>query len=177
MEESIKEETVRTRIYRLRGQRVMLSHELADLYQVEPRALIQAVKRNIERFPLDFMFQLSDSERNIYMNLRSQIVILRWGQHRKYPPYAFTEQGIAMLSSVLRSPRAIQVNIAIMRAFVKLRHALFQNKDLAQKFEKLEGRVNIHDTDIRLLVQDVHELKKKSTPDLEKIKEVKGFSS
>ncbi len=120
------------------------------------------------------MFQLSDSELNIYTNQRSQIVILKQGQHLKYRPYAFTEQGIAMLSSVLRSPKAIQVNIAIMRAFVKLRHALFQNKDLAVKVEKLEGRINVHDTDIRLLVQDVQELKKKSVD--EKTTKVRGFT-
>ncbi len=105
----------------------MLSYDLARLYQVEPRTLMQAVKRNAERFPVDFMFQLSESELNICMNPRSQIVILKQGQHMKYRPYAFTEQGIAMLSSVLRSKYAIQVNIAIMRAFVKLKHAFFHS--------------------------------------------------
>ena len=98
----------------------MLSHDLASLYDVEPRALIQAVKRNLERFPDDFIFQLSADE---FRLLRSQIVILEVGRgrHPKHPPYAFTEQGVAMLSAVLRSDRAIQVSIAIMRVFVKLR--------------------------------------------------------
>ena len=165
MNNSIKVDEIRTRIYRLRGQRVMLSHDLARLYHVEARTLMQAVKRNTERFPVDFMFQLSDSELILCMNQRSQFVILKQGQHIKYKPYAFTEQGIAMLSSVLRSKYAIQVNIAIMRAFVKLKHAFFHNKELAHKVEKLEGKVEMHDTDIRLLVQDVHGLKKRFNPE------------
>lgn len=111
---------IETQILIIRGQKVMLSVHLAELYEVEPRVLIQAVKRNIERFPEDFMFQLSVEE---FANLRSQIVISSWGGART-PPYAFTEQGVSMLSSVLRSTRAIQVNIEIMRAFVQLRQML-----------------------------------------------------
>jgi len=143
----------------------MLSHDLARLYHVEPRALTQAVKRNIERFPVDFMFQLSDLELNVYMNPRSQFGVMESGQNIKYRPYAFTEQGIAMLSSVLRSKYAIQMNIATMRAFVKLKHAFFHNKEVAHKVEKLEGKVEMHETDIRLLIQDIQELKKKSSPE------------
>jgi len=103
---------IEQRIFRLRSQNVMLSTHLAELYEVEPRLLIQAVKRNIERFPADFMFQLTNEE---LTNLKSQIVISSWGGLRRATPYAFTEQGVAMLSSVLRSPRAVQVNIEIMR--------------------------------------------------------------
>lgn len=130
---------IQSKIYEIRGQRVMLDFDLAAMYGVETRTLNQAVKRNIERFPEDFMFQLTKGEWSILKsqiatsniadnqedgNLKSQIVILKngRGQHRKYIPYAFTEQGVAMLSSVLRSPLAIQMNIGIMRAFVAIRH-------------------------------------------------------
>jgi hypothetical protein len=120
----------------LRGQRVLLSADLARLYEVLPRTLIQAVKRNGERFPTDFMFQLSADE---WKNLKSQNVISSWGGART-APYAFTEQGVAMLSSVLKSPRAVQVNIEIMRAFVRLRRMLAEHRDLAQRLEELEQR-------------------------------------
>jgi ORF6N domain len=124
------------KIYFLRGQRVMLSTDLARLYRVEVRALIQAVQRNIERFPADFLFQLTDEEQK---NLKSQFVISSWGGVRR-APYAFTEQGVAMLSSVLRSPRAVQVNIAIMRTFVRLREMLATNQKLRRKIEDMEKR-------------------------------------
>jgi hypothetical protein len=110
-------EVIEQRILLIRGQKVMLSTDLAELYQVEPRVLVQAVKRNIARFPQDFMFQLTEEE---FSNLKSQIVISSWGGLRRARPYAFTEQGVAMLSSVLNSERAIKVNIEIMRAFVRL---------------------------------------------------------
>jgi len=115
----------------------MLSMHLAELYAVEPRVLVQAVKRNIERFPPDFMFQLTEEE---YANLKSQIVISSWGGLRRATPYAFTEQGLAMLSSVLHSPRAVQVNIEIMRTFVRLRRMLGSNKDLARRLAALERK-------------------------------------
>lgn len=152
---------VQTRIYRIRGQQVMLSLELASLYRVQARVLIQAVKRNAERFPSDFMFQLSPGEWQI---LKSQIVTSSWGGIRRASPYAFTEQGIAMLSSVLRSREAIKVNVAIMRAFVKLRHAVLAHQAIARRVESLEGKVNMHETDIRLLIQDVDKLKKRPGP-------------
>jgi hypothetical protein len=129
-------ERIQESIYLIRGHKVMLSIDLASLYGVEPRVLVQAVKRNIDRFPDDFMFQLSAVE---FKNLKSQIVISSWGGARAIP-YAFTEQGVAMLSSVLRSPKAIQVNIEIMRAFVKLREMLASNKELARKLEELEKK-------------------------------------
>ena len=115
-------------------QKVMLDADLAELYGVETRVLIQTVKRNIERFTDDCMFQLNKEELDF---LRSQIVTLKkgHGQHGKYPPYAFTEQGVAMLSSVLRSQRAIQVNIEIMRAFIRLRQILASHVELARKLD------------------------------------------
>ncbi|MEW6545183.1 MAG: ORF6N domain-containing protein [Nitrospirota bacterium] len=130
-------ERIEGRIFRLRGHKVMLSVHLAELYGVEPRALVQAVKRNLERFPSDFMFQLNASE---FANLKSQIVISSWGGLRRARPYAFTEQGVAMLSSVLRSPRAIRVNIEIMRAFVRLRRILASHRELARRLDELERR-------------------------------------
>jgi hypothetical protein len=122
------------RIVFIRHQRVMLSSDLALLYGVEPRALMQAVKRNEARFPDDFMFQLSREE---WLALKSQFVTSSWGGAR-VAPYAFTEQGVAMLSSVLRTPRAVQVNIEIMRAFVKLRRMLSENRMLAERLDQLE---------------------------------------
>jgi hypothetical protein len=115
----------------------MLSTDLAVLYGVEPRALVQAVKRNVERFPADFMFQLTPNE---FANLKSQIVTSSWGGLRRASPYAFTEQGVAMLSSVLRSQRAIRANIEIMRAFVRLRRTLAEHADLARKLQALERK-------------------------------------
>ena len=123
----------------IRGQKVMLDADLAVLYGVETRVLVQAVKRNLERFPEDFMFQLNKDDVDF---LRSQIVTLKKGrgQHSKYLPYAFTEQGVAMLSSVLRSRRAIHVNIEIMRAFIRLRQMLASHVELARKLDALEKK-------------------------------------
>jgi hypothetical protein len=126
---------IEQRIVLLRGQKVILSPHLAELYRVEPKALLQAVKRNAERFPSDFMFQLTPEE---VRRSRSQFVTLKRGQNLKYLPYAFTEQGVAMLSSVLHSKRAIQVNVDIMRTFVRLRQLLASHADLARKLEDLE---------------------------------------
>jgi ORF6N domain-containing protein len=120
----------------LRGERVMLDVDIALLYGVETRALVQAAKRNRERFPSDFMFQLTPEE---IENLRSQSVISSWGG-RRYRPYAFTEQGVAMLSSVLRSERAVRVNIEIMRAFVRLRQVMSTQGDLIQRLNEMEQR-------------------------------------
>lgn len=124
-------------ILTLRSERVMLDADLADLYQVETRELLQAVRRNAARFPDDFMFQLTPGE---WDSLRSQIVISKRRGGRRYRPYAFTEQGVAMLSSVLRSPRAIQANIEIMRAFVRLRRIVESHEDLARKLTELEKK-------------------------------------
>lgn len=139
-------------IYLVRGQRVMLSLHLAGLYGVEPRALVQAVKRNPERFPPDFMFQIDGEE---FENLKSQIVTSSWGGLRRALPYAFTEQGVAMLSSVLRSPRAIRVNIEIMRTFVQLRRMLISNAELARKLAALERR---YDAQFKGVFEAIREL-------------------
>jgi len=124
-------------ILSVRAQRVMLSTYLAELYRVAPRVLIQAAKRNLVRFPEDFLFQLAADE---FANLKSQIVTSSWGGLRRATPYAFTEQGVAMLSSVLHSERAVQVNIEIMRAFVRLREMIATNRDLARRLDELEKR-------------------------------------
>ncbi|HNR88028.1 MAG TPA: ORF6N domain-containing protein [Spirochaetota bacterium] len=130
------DEQIANTIYTIRGHKVMLDRDLAELYEVETRSLNQAVKRNISRFPGDFMFQLTQNEYDI---LISQIVTSRWGGTRKLP-YAFTEQGVAMLSSVLSSERAIQVNIQIMRMFTRLRAMLSTHEDLRRKIESMEKK-------------------------------------
>jgi len=167
MKDIIPIERIESKIYLIRGQKVMIDSDLAELYGVVTFALNQAVKRNIERFPADFMFQLTKDEfQNLKFhtgiaNLKSQIVIssfsaakAEWGG-RRTRPYAFTEQGVAMLSSVLRSKRAIRVNIAIMRAFVRLKQTLAIHKELADKFKELESRVDGHDADIKVIVEEI----------------------
>ena len=140
----------------IRGQTVILDSDLAKLYGVATRALVQAVKRNIRRFPADFMFQLTREEDE---TLRSQTVISKKGRGgRRYSPYAFSEQGVAMLSSVLNSDRAIDVNIAIMRAFVRLRELLGTNKDLARKLEDLERKLGQHDQKFQIAFEAIRQL-------------------
>ena len=143
-------------IHVLRGQKVILDSELAQLYGVATKVLNQAVKRNRKRFPEDFMFRLTAGETS-ELN-RSQFVTLKRGENFKYRPYAFTEQGVAMLSSVLRSERAVKVNIAIMRAFVKLRETLETNRELARKFAELEQRVGQHDDEIAAIIDAIRQL-------------------
>jgi len=145
-------ERIAQAIFLIRGHKVMLSTHLAELYDVEPRALVQAVKRNIERFPEDFMFQLNIQE---FENLKSQIVTSSWGGLRRAAPYAFTEQGVAMLSSVLHSDRAIHVNIEIMRAFVRLRQMLASNAELARKLAALERK---YDAQFKVVFDAIREL-------------------
>ena len=150
-------EMIENKIYLIRGQKVMLDSDLAALYEVETRTLIQAVKRNISRFPSDFMFQLNFQD---VAALRSQIVTLKKGrgEHRKYAPYVFTENGVAMLSSVLNSERAVQVNIAIMRVFVKLREMIATNKELAHKLGLLERKIEKHDEEIKAIFNAIRQL-------------------
>ncbi|MFQ5754088.1 MAG: ORF6N domain-containing protein [bacterium] len=148
----IKPDIIEKKIFLIRGLNVMLDRELAELYGVETRALIQAVKRNRERFPSDFMFQLTKEEFEI---LRSQIVTSSWGG-RRYLPHAFTEQGVAMLSSVLHSKRAIQVNIAIMRVFVNIRRLVSANRIMLAKLNRLEDKVQLHDKKIRTIFEVIH---------------------
>jgi ORF6N domain-containing protein len=174
--EIVPAEQIALQIRHFRGEKVLLDFDLAALYDVAVKVLNQAVKRNRERFPDDFMFQLTTEE---VLALRSQTVTpslkgtgnqgitKNWSQfvttsHKyrgiKYRPYAFTEQGIAMLSSVLNSKRAVKVNIAIMRAFVKLRWALETNRELARKFSKLERRVDKHDEEIAAILEAIRQL-------------------
>ncbi len=149
-------ENLINKIIFLRGQKVMLDIDLAKLYGVETRVLNQAVARNLERFPKDFMYQLTNKE---FIILKSQFVTSSWGG-RRYPPYAFTEQGIAMLSSVLHSERAIKVNITIMRAFVKLRELLLTNKELSQKLQEMEQK---YDKQFKIVFEVLQQLME--TPD------------
>jgi hypothetical protein len=161
-------ERIAQSIYSLRRQKVMLDRDLSILYGVKTRVLNQAVKRNAARFPSDFMFALTSEEIARISQIvisptgrrrsRSQIVTLKRGQNIKYRPYAFTEQGVAMLSSVLNSERAVKVNIAIMRAFVKLREALETNRELARKFAELEKRVGKHDETIDAILDVIRQL-------------------
>lgn len=149
-------ERIADSIHVVRGQRVLLDFDLAALYGVETKVLLQAVRRNLERFPADFMFQLTSDE---WASLRSQIVTSNVGRGgRRYAPGAFAEQGVAMLSSVLNSSRAIAVNIEIMRAFVRMRVLLASNKELAQKLTELERLVDCHDTMIVRIMKQIHEL-------------------
>ncbi len=155
MREAFPVELVQHKIFMVRGHKVMLSPHLAKLYGVEVRALIQAVKRNKDRFPNDFMFHLNDAE---FKNLKSQIVTSSWGGVRRANPYAFTEQGVAMLSSVLKSKRAVRVNIQIMRAFVLLRKMVVTHKELALKLAELERKVSKHEGDIRMIFEAIKQL-------------------
>jgi len=157
-------ERIENKIYFIRGQKVMIDHDLATLYGVETKVLIQAVKRNLERFPEDFMFLLTEKEFKI---LRSQFVTSSWGG-RRYIPYVFTEQGVAMLSSVLRSKRAIQVNIQIMRTFTKLKSLLATHKDLQRKIEEMEKK---YDQQFRVVFDAIRAL---ITPPASKRKKI-GF--
>jgi hypothetical protein len=176
-QEIIPVEQVARRILYFRGEKVLLDFDLAVLYGVGVKVLNQAVKRNRERFPDDFMFQLTGEETQL---LRSQLLRsgnrqvadngdpgTNWSQivtssqkyrGTKYRPYAFTEEGVAMLSSVLKSKRAVKVNVAIMRAFVKLRQTLGANRQLAQKFSELEERVGKHDDEIAAILEAIRQL-------------------
>jgi hypothetical protein len=155
MSNVISEEIIERKIYVIRRQKVMLSMDLAKLYGVPTMRLNEQVKRNLKRFPADFMFQLSDEEHAI---LKSQFAISRWGGARRSKPYAFTEQGVAMLSSVLNSERAIQVNIAIMRAFVRLKTILANHKELIHKLNELERKIEKHDKDIDMIFEAIRQL-------------------
>lgn len=136
--QSMQVSVIQNKIYEIRGQRVMLDFDLAIMYEVETKRLKESVKRNIIRFPQDFMFPLTQRE---FQNLRTQIATSSWGGSR-YPPYAFTEHGVAMLSSVLNSKKAIDVNIAIIRTFVLIREMAIEHKDLHEKIIKLEKKYN-----------------------------------
>ncbi len=163
----IDDEIIVNKIHIVRGQKVMLDKDLAEMYDVETAALNQAVKRNINRFPEDFMFQLSEAE---WGNLKSQIVTSSYGGVRKLPN-AFTEQGVAMLSSILRSERAIQVNIQIIRVYTKMKQLLVDNKDLWMKLEKIEQALLQKDDE----VQHIFKVLKKLITQEEKPRTEIGF--
>jgi DNA-binding PadR family transcriptional regulator len=145
----------------------MLDADLARLYGVSTKVFNQAVRRNSDRFPPDFVFQLTDQE---FDSLRSQFVTSKRKGGRRYRPYAFTEQGVAMLSSVLRSKRAIRVNVEIMRAFVRLRQILSGNKELARRLEELERRICAHDEQIQAVFQAIRQLMTPPEPNKRKIR-------
>ena len=166
MKELILVERIESKIYLIRGQKVMLDFDLAKLYEVQTKQLKRQVKRNWTRFPEDFMFQLTREE---YLILRRQIGTLKKGQHAKYLPYAFTEQGVAMLSAVLNCEKAIEVSLLIMRTFVKLRKTFASHKELAREFKKLAGKVGQHDTEIGLIIDVINKMMKPETKPKKKI--------
>ncbi len=156
----IPTERIERSILLIRGQKVLLDEDLAKLYEVETKMLVRAVKRNVERFPPDFMFQLSSEE---FRDLKYHFgTSSSWGG-RRTPPYAFSEQGVAMLSGVLRSPRAVQVNIAIMRAFVRLREMLASNEEFARRLAALEAQYAAQNIQIQGVFEAIHQL---MNPDL-----------
>jgi phage regulator Rha-like protein len=155
-------ERITSRIFIVRGFKVMVDQDLADLYSVQTKTLKQAVRRNIDRFPEDFMFKLTKEE---FDDLRSQIVTSSWGGTR-YQSMAFTEQGVAMLSNVLKSQRAVQVNIQIMRAFSKLREMLSTHKDLKKKIEEMEKQ---YDENFRIVFEAIKQLLETDTKPRKKI--------
>ena len=172
---TIPQEIIQQKIYFIRGEKVMLDRDLAELYEVETKVLNQAVKRNINRFPSDFMFQLNKQESDAFsrsqfvtLNLKSQIVTSSWGGKRKLP-FVFTEQGVAMLSSVLKSKRAVQVNIQIMRTFTQIRKMLISHKDLREKLESIEKK---YDKQFRIVFETLKLLLKED----EKPKKRIGFA-
>jgi len=186
MNKIVSQEHVENRILIIRGKKVLLDKDLAMLYGVSTKRLNEQVRRNIKRFPSDFMFKLTAEEvlllRPIILGLRSQIatlnepiepqIVTKRGTHIKYRPYAFTEQGVAMLSSVLNSERAINVNILIMRAFVKLGEVLSIHKEFAHKLAELEHKVGKHDEDIKIIFEAIRQL---MAPPPEKPKPRIGF--
>jgi uncharacterized protein (UPF0147 family) len=165
----IVDEVVMSKIYLVRGYKVMLDNDLAELYGVDTKRLNEQVKRNIERFPEDFMVQLNQEE---FENLKSQIATSSWGGRRKLP-YVFTEQGVAMLSSVLSSPKAIQVNIRIMRIFTRIRQMLLDNTDLRLAIEDIRKKTEHNSKNIEQVFQYLDQLIKET--DIPKARESMGY--
>jgi hypothetical protein len=152
----ITEKTIESKIYFIRGQKVMMDADLAEMYGVETKRLKEQVKRNLDRFPEDFMFELTAKEAEDFS--RSQFATLKRGYNIKYLPYAFTEHGVLMLSSVLRSEQATAVNIRIMRVYSKMKELLTLNKDILLKLEKLERSSDKHDKEIQLIFSYIKKL-------------------
>ena len=163
-------QSIQNRIYEIRGERVMLDRDLAILYEVETKALNLAVKRNIKRFPSDFMFQLTKEEfeglrfqiatskNNDSLRLQNETLKKSRGQHSKYLPYAFTEHGVAMISGILNSDKAINMNIAIMRAFVEIRKVLLKQSDLKEQLKEIRKRLSEHDTQLNQIYDAMENL-------------------
>ena len=164
----ITQELVLQKIYEIRGQKVMIDNDLAKLYGTETKRLKESVRRNIERFPVDFMFVLTGEE-SLFLRTQNASLKTSRGQHSKYFRYAFTEQGVAMLSSVLNSPIAINVNIQIIRVFTKMREILITNKDILLQLEKIEKKLTKHDEDIVLIFQYMKKLLNPPQPPRERI--------
>jgi len=162
----LSEETISNKIYFIRNQKVMLDFDLASLYEVETRRLNEQVKRNISRFPSDFMFQLTEIELE---NLMSQIATSSWGGIRKLP-YAFTEHGVLMLSSVLKSDKAIQTNIQIMRIFTKVRQMLLDTTEIKVDILQIQKKLENHDKNIELVFSYLDELTEKKENESERVK-------
>ncbi len=159
----IPEELIERRIYVIRGRKVMVDADLADLYRVATKVLNQAVKRNVERFPDDFMFQLNAEEADV---LRSQNVTSKvGGGGRRYLPFVFTEHGVGMLSSVLKSPRAVQMNILIIRTFIRMREMLASHTDLAMRVEQIQITQDFHASVINTLADEIEEFKRWPEPE------------
>lgn len=161
---AIPDEVLMKKIYLIRGHKVMLDSDLSEIYSVGTKVLKQAVRRNIERFPDDFMFELTIEENEI---IRLQFVTLKRGQHSKYLPFAFTEQGVAMLSSVLNSERAIMVNIQIMRIYVRIREMMMLNKDILQRLESIERKLNGQDNQIMVVFDYLKQFEQTKQQDIE----------
>jgi len=153
----IKNEIIMNKIYIVRGQKIMIDRDLAELYNVETKRLKEAVRRNINRFPEDFMFEMTEDE---LRNWRSQFASSNFSDKMglRYAPFCFTEQGVTMLSCILNSDRAISVNIQIIRIFISMREMLMTNKDILLKVEQLERKVNKHDEDIQLIFRYLRQL-------------------
>ena len=165
MKLQLKKESILQRIYIIRDVKVMIDFELAELYNIENKHLKRQVKRNLERFPADFMFVLNQEEHEI---LRRQIGTSSWGGVR-YPPMAFTEQGVAMLSSVLNSSTAIAVNIEIIRVFSRMKELAVANKEVLLRLEELENKVSHHDDDIKVVFEALKQLIHRPNPPRERI--------
>ena len=165
-EVQIQSEKITGLIHFIRGEKVILDADLATLYGVEVKRLKEAVRRNIKRFPGDFLFELTSKE---YDSLRTQFASLKRGQHIKYLPFAFTEQGVAMLAGILNSDKAIDVNVAIMRAFVQMRKFLETHRDLALKIEELERTVSSHDENIQLIFETIRQMIEKKREPMEAV--------
>ncbi len=158
---------LQSRIHSIRGEKVMLASDLAEIYGVETRALNQAVKRNPARFPSRFMFQLTAEE---VSNLKSQSVTSSWGGARRALPYAFTEHGAVMLAAVLNSQRAVQMSLHVVQAFVNLGHLMIEHKELSKKIEALEGKVGKHDKQLQEVIGAIRMMFAPPNPEDRKIK-------